>query len=518
MAQEGLEILDLVPDLAVHVSDGRIRWLNVAALDFLGQGALEQSIHDVLPMGALDALEGAPAEPSVCRHIDGTNRQVHWQVSEIAGAKLLLGRDVTGQVDATRALEIQMRRLEALHAITLAVARGAEIGAICDVAFRALAPIVGVVRGGVADLEGEELRVFYHWNRGASTIGERRRVPISETPSESCIVRRMPVQMRTTGSAALRWRQFRSLQRAGVRAVLYTPLVAGDHVYGLISLGTDNLAGFSPEDIEAVSEVAAQLSAALARQDLVERIERNSEELERAVEHRTAELRRTSDQLVQAAKLSTLGELSAGLAHELNQPISVVGGYIELLRAGDLEEHRQERALEIMAGAVKRMGTLSKKLTNYARAQPEAIEPFDLRVAIDMAIELSGNIDKNLVVDWDKPPGAVEALGDAHRIEQVLLNLLANARQATSEAGGERVTVRVGATDEGRAWVIVQDEGAGVPRDVRDRIFDPFFTTRTEGTGLGLAISARIVQEHGGSLSLERSEKGARFRLVLNQP
>ena len=88
---------------------------------------------------------------------------------------------------------------------------------------------------------------------------------------------------------------------------------------------------------------------------------------------------------------------------------------------------------------------------------------------------------------------------------------------ATADAGGSVVEIVMGASEDGRAWVVVQDEGPGVPLDTGNRIFDPFFTTRKGGTGLGLAISARIVQEHGGSLALERSEQGARFRMVLNQ-
>lgn len=518
MAQDGREILDLIHDIAIVVEDGRILHMNTAGLEFAGEAALGQAIGDRLPMAALEALEGNDPEPGLCRHLDGTNRSVHWRVSRLGDNQLLLGRDVTGQVDATDALALRMSRLEALHGITLAVARGESIGAICDIAFRSLAPVVSIVRGGVAALEGNELRVFYHWNRGHSVLGDKRKVRVDETPSNSCITRRMPIQMRTTGSAALRWRQFRSLQRAGVRAVLYTPLIGGDEVLGLISLGTANLGGFTPEDIEAVSEVAAQLSAAMDRHNLVARIEGNAEELERRVEERTAELERTSAQLVHAAKLSTLGELSAGLAHELSQPISVVSGYIELLQDGELSEERQARALEIMSAAIQRMGMLSKKLTNYAKAQPEAIQPFDLRVAVDMAVELSASVAKQVEVRWERPPFAVEALGDVHRIEQVLINLLANAQQATEDNDGEAVDVAVGITDDGRAWVVVQDDGAGVPLDIRDRIFDPFFTTRKEGTGLGLAISARIIQEHGGSLAHERSERGARFRLVLNQP
>lgn len=255
----------------------------------------------------------------------------------------------------------------------------------------------------------------------------------------------------------------------------------------------------------------------MIRTELQARVAGHTHELERRIAERTEQLEATTEQLVRSARLSTLGELSAGLAHELNQPISVVRGYVELLSDGYLEPDREERALEIMGGALDRMARLVENLKSYSKAQPEALEPFDLRGAVDMAIELGATLDPEVQVVWNRPDELIEALGDVHRVEQVVLNLLTNAVQATSDHGGSKVTLTCGAQDE-RVFVRVQDEGAGVPAENRDRIFDPFFSTRTEGTGLGLSISARIVQEHGGTLALEDTESGACFRLVLSGP
>ena len=301
-----------------------------------------------------------------------------------------------------------------------------------------------------------------------------------------------------------------------MRAVLYVPLISEHRVLGLISLGTDAIAGFTPEQVEAIGEVAGRIAGAISRAELQAQVAGHTRELERRVAQRTAELEETSRQLVRAARLSTLGELSAGLAHELNQPISVARGYVELLREGEISPERVDRALEILGGALDRMARLVENLRTYSKAQPEALEPFDLREAVDMALELSGALHPDVTVDWERPPHALEALGDIHRIEQVLINLLSNAIQATAEQGGRRVRVTAGPADHGRVFALIQDEGGGVPADLRDRIFDPFFSTRTDGMGLGLSISARIVQEHGGTLALDDVDRGAAFRLVLS--
>ncbi len=513
-----LHLPDVFPEPVLGLdAGGQIVYVNQAAEDWFGPIRF-QAARDVLPVAGLAALRGEQPEPEACRLVDGRRRVAQWMdaTPPHSAFQILLARDVTDQALAAETLSNRMRRLEVVHGITLALARGQSVEAICHLAMDNLNSLISIRRGGLVSFDGRRLSVLCSWTEGSWSNSDEREWTLDETPASSAIYRRTPVQMRTTGADALRWKQFRTLDRQGVRAVLYVPLIANAEIIGLLSLGTGDVAGFSPDDVQAATEVAAQLSTALVRRRLDDALARNQRELEEAVEARTAELEHAHAALIQAAKLTTLGELAAGLAHELSQPIGVISGHAELLRHVGSTPERLTRSLGIIQSASERMARLVEDMRNFARAGAEVMEPFDVADAVDMALELSCRVCPEVLVQWSPPTGPLMALGDQHRIEQVLVNLLTNARYATSKHGG-RVIVLDASRDSVQNIVLrVTDQGGGVPQDIRGRLFDPFFTTKgSDGTGLGLSISTRIVQEHGGSLSLEDVEGGSRFIVSL---
>lgn len=227
------------------------------------------------------------------------------------------------------------------------------------------------------------------------------------------------------------------------------------------------------------------------------------------------------------ARLAAIGELAAGIAHELNQPLNVITGYIELLQDDALAGDEATHALEVMARAADRMAALVRQLRDYTRAGLETLRPVDLRDLLRIGSELSSRATKVPVpVQWSAPAEPIYLLGDPGRLEQLFINLLANARQATEAAGGAAVSVRAELLPPGAAGlpmnraglaVEVTDQGRGVPADLRDRIFEPFFTTKGRaGTGLGLSICDRIAREHQGQIQVEDAPGGgATFRILL---
>ncbi len=256
-----MDLLDALPDPALLVRDRHVLRDNPAARAFFGPDLMGQRIEDVLPLAAIAALEGRRPPPASCRHMDGDNRLLSWSCVHLEGHSLLLSCDLTGRV--AEGVEARLAHLQALNALSLTVARQAPIERCCELAFLALGALDSVTRGGVARLDGDVLLGVYTWNQGVGKADDRR-WPLASTPGSTSLERKGPVQVRTSGAQAVRWRQLTGLARSGIKAVLYVPLDPKDP-QGVISLGCTRMSGFSPETIQAVERIAEPLALALRR-------------------------------------------------------------------------------------------------------------------------------------------------------------------------------------------------------------------------------------------------------------
>ena len=248
--------------------------------------------------------------------------------------------------------------------------------------------------------------------------------------------------------------------------------------------------------------------------------QRSRDELERLVEARTRELRTAQEGLVQSAKLAALGQMSAALAHEINQPLTTQRMQIETLRllldSGRLDEARQ--ALQPLEQMLTRMAGLTGHLKTFARKSPGGLrERLDLATVVDQALHLLDTRIRSEEVEvalYLARPAWVR--GDAIRLEQVLINLLHNALDAMADKRYKRLEIRI-ETAAGHWRLSVLDSGGGISDADLGKLFDPFFTTKPvgEGLGLGLAISYGIVHEAGGTLHAENLAGGACLTLTL---
>lgn len=248
--------------------------------------------------------------------------------------------------------------------------------------------------------------------------------------------------------------------------------------------------------------------------------QRSREELERLVEERTRELRTAQDGLVQSAKLAALGQMSAALAHEINQPLTAQRMQLATLRL--LLDHGRVddayKALKPLDDMLTRMAALTGHLKTFARKSPSGLrEPLDLAAVVDQALHLlevrlrDEQID--CAVDLVRP---ARVRGDAIRLEQVLINLLRNALDAMRDKPLKRLRIRLEADQQ--LWRLsVTDSGGGILEQDLPNVFDPFFTTKPvgDGLGLGLAVSFAIIHELGGRLTAENHGDGARFTVTL---
>jgi C4-dicarboxylate-specific signal transduction histidine kinase len=241
------------------------------------------------------------------------------------------------------------------------------------------------------------------------------------------------------------------------------------------------------------------------------------------MERREQELRDKQEQLVQAGKLATLGELTTGVAHELNNPLNniglFVGNVIDQLRLGRLETEGLVADLEKAMEQVKKATEIISHLRIFGRAAPVSVAPVDVDDVIERSLLLIHEQLRlrGIEVELDLCPDELIVLANPIQLEQVFINLLTNARDALEDA--PRKTIRIASSQDGeRIRIMFSDTGPGIPSDVAPRIFDPFFTTKEvgAGTGLGLSITYSILKEYGGEITVEStSGRGARFVVEL---
>src|SRR6266699_511503 len=244
-----------------------------------------------------------------------------------------------------------------------------------------------------------------------------------------------------------------------------------------------------------------------------------------AVQRREQELREKQEQLVQAGKLATLGELTTGVAHELNNPLNniglFVGNAIDLIGLGtvDTEPERTLRELHSAMQQVRKATEIISHLRTFGRVASVSREPVNIRQVIERAISLMQEQLRlrQIEVQLHFPEEEVIVIGNAIQMEQVFINLLTNARDALANVLRKEITITCTLETES-VTLRFCDTGPGIPPELEQRIFDPFFTTKEvgAGTGLGLSITYGIIKDHQGTIVVEHHPgEGAHFLIQL---
>ena len=303
---------------------------------------------------------------------------------------------------------------------------------------------------------------------------------------------------------------FRGGTRGGVLAALLVCALYIPHAFGLI--------GFDPaHTVEKVLEMVLYLAVGLLTGVLTSRIAaardrqaRTADDLRRALDEKTA----MEAELVRAARLAAVGRLSAGLAHEIRNPLASIRGTAEILADDYPPEHPKGRLLGILKDETGRLNSVLTRFLAFARTEPGEAAPFDLGAEAHAVAEL-------VAAQPDLPPITVrgagtpglEALANREQVRQVLLNLALNAGAAAGTGG--RIDLILDRTDAG-CRCRVCDDGPGFTADAVANFGTPFYSTREGGTGLGLATSLRIVEDQGGSLAVVTDHPGgACVELIL---
>ena len=308
------------------------------------------------------------------------------------------------------------------------------------------------------------------------------------------------------------------------RAVLQAVLLAGFVCIALLLLVLFIQARWRIVRQRREFEIRELEALQAARDELELRVDERTRDLTRANECLRQEMeqhRSTQNELVQTAKLAVLGQLAAGINHELNQPLTAIRNYADNARAFlDLQRYdRVGENLKEIAGLTDRMARIIHPLKEFSRKSSGQPVPVSLQAVKDGAMSIMyGRLEqKGVSIEWPPRLAQVQVLGDMLRLEQVLVNLLANAIQAMEHSRDKRIEVSLEQGD-GRVRLSLRDTGPGIAVEDPQRVFEPFYTTKQhgQGLGLGLSISHRIIANLGGKLSAaNHPEGGAIFTLEL---
>ena len=397
---------------------------------------------------------------------------------DVAEIQARLARDLAGTLDLARVAErVAHGSVEVLRVQSSAVFRhDPDSGTLQAIA--AVGPEAAAVRGLTLPA-GEGV--------AGRAVQERRPVVTGDAAADPRFVM----------APGLRER----LRAHGLGVIAVVPLVTRDRVVGTLSVGDAAGRSFTPDEVQTLQAFADQAALAFENARLYE-----------SARDSLARLRDTQMQLVQAAKMSALGQLVSGVAHELNNPLSVIIGYGQLLLGKELPAVLR-RPIELMVTQGDRMAKIVRNLLYFARQRPPERAAVDLHEVIERTLALRHHqlTVSGISVTKELAPSLPHITGDGQQLEQVFLNLLLNAEQAILEARPTgRIVLRTSLrTDPAAVIAEVVDDGPGIPAEAVPHVFEPFFTTKTVGmgTGLGLSVSYGIVEHHGGHLSF-RSRPG----------
>jgi signal transduction histidine kinase len=317
---------------------------------------------------------------------------------------------------------------------------------------------------------------------------------------------------------------YRSIEGWDAGSELCVPLKDGERVIGLMDIESSSKNAFGQNDFMALESLAGILSSVISNadqyqrsQETVRQLRQTQQELQTRIEAQLEAERK----LIQAEKLAAVGEMAAGIAHELNNPLTTVTGFTELV-LDDIQDDEDIRPdLELVLREARRARDVVRRLLDFSRRSESERTRVDLNELLEDVLSLTNHLmhtsGVHLDVSLAKKMPWVSV--DRNQMKQVFLNLFHNALQSMP-TGGQLFIRSAARQRDGRKWVTasIRDTGAGITPEHQERIFEPFFTTRSDqgGTGLGLSVTYGIVSDHGGDIEVESEvSKGTKFTVWL---
>ncbi|MCK4533599.1 GAF domain-containing protein [bacterium] len=295
----------------------------------------------------------------------------------------------------------------------------------------------------------------------------------------------------------------------GLKSFAVVPILGRDRVLGAITadnLFTDRI--ITPEKFESLITFANQAGLALENAKMYDELKSFNTQLEEKIKIATRKLRKTQDKLIQSEKMAALGKLSAGIAHEIKNPLTSIKLLVHSLAKEIQHNEIAKKDIEVIENEIERVNQIINRFFDFARPKEPEFSSVDINQVLEEIIALiSGEIKEwSIIIEKEfLPLSFIQA--DKGQIKQVFLNLFLNAIQVMPNGGKVKVGTR---QEDKHIQIEIQDEGEGIAEDIKNKLFEPFFTTKEEGIGLGLSIVKRIIEDHKGWIRIDNAKpKGA---------
>jgi signal transduction histidine kinase len=321
-------------------------------------------------------------------------------------------------------------------------------------------------------------------------------------------------------------KRYRSIKGWQAGSEMCVAIRDGEKILGIIDVESSSRNAFTHNDFMALESLAGILASVVTSADQYQRLQVTINQLQLAQVELRARMeaqRSAENRLVQAAKLAAVGEMAAGIAHELNNPLTSVTGFAELALSDIPQESETRRDLEIVMREATRARDVVRRLLDFARQSESTRARASLNDVVEDVVALSRHLihTSGVTLKLQLAENLPWILVDVNQMKQVLLNLIHNALQAMP-MGGELTISTETLPRAGRDWIriAVRDTGVGIPKLDQARIFEPFYTTKGDqgGTGLGLSVTYGIITDHGGQIDVESQPgDGSKFSVWLPQ-
>ena len=320
--------------------------------------------------------------------------------------------------------------------------------------------------------------------------------------------------------------RYRSIRGWQAGSEMCVAIRDGENMLGIIDVESSSRNAFTHNDFIALESLAGILASVITSADQYQRLQVTVSQLRATQVELRARMeaqRSAENRLVQAAKLAAVGEMAAGIAHELNNPLTSVTGFADLALSDIPQESETRKDLEIVMREATRARDVVRRLLDFARQSESTRARASLNDIVEDVVALSRHLihTSGVALSLELQENLPWILVDVNQMKQVLLNLIHNALQAMPNGGD--LTISTSSTSRsGRDWIrtSVHDTGVGIPKPDQARIFEPFYTTKGDhgGTGLGLSVTYGIITDHGGQIDVESQPgAGSKFSVWLPQ-